>query len=66
MISSPGQTDVGLLCSRGKDMLRCKKQILPGTGRWQPRQRLTEGSFGRTGPSTVLGTVPLPVPGKTC
>jgi hypothetical protein len=43
--------------------------ILPGTGRWQP-PGLTEGvrvperrRVGRV-PSTVLRTVPLPVPGR--
>jgi len=43
-------------------------QILPGTGRWQ-REALTEGVLllarrGRRAPSTVLRTVPLPVPGR--
>ena len=43
-------------------------QILPGTGRWQ-REALTEGGcLGSCAlwpaPSTVLWTVPLPVPGR--
>ena len=39
--------------------------ILPGKGRWQPGG-LTEGvRYLRAGPSTMLRTVPLPVPGRT-
>jgi hypothetical protein len=43
-------------------------QILPGTGRWQPAG-LTEGPkplamMHRSGPSTMLRMVPLPVPGR--
>ena len=45
-----------------------RRQILPGTGRWQ-REALTEGGClkGCTqwpAPSTVLRPVPLPVPGR--
>jgi hypothetical protein len=46
-----------------------KPSILPGTGRWQPAG-LTEGAVVlkprrvRRTPSTVLRTVPLPVPGR--
>jgi len=43
--------------------------ILPETGRWQPRERLTQGAGPkrptlRRSPSTMLRMVPLPVPGR--
>ena len=45
-----------------------RRLILPGTGRWQ-REGLTEGGClgscaSWPAPSTVLWTVPLPVPGR--
>jgi hypothetical protein len=50
-------------------MLDSSAKILPGTGRGTSRRsRMVEGSRGashsRADPSTVLRTVPLPVPGR--